>query len=113
MAESRRVTVRIPAPLLSRIEGSRGEADLSTWLREAAAGRLEGERGLGPAITSALLEHSKHLRALGSNLNQLAHRANSGQPVTVPDALLRALLDEIRQTRAMLGSVDRALRGGE
>lgn len=111
MAEAPRVTLRIPAPLLARIEAARHTDDLSTWLRDAATQRLEAERGLGPDITAALTDHAKQLRGLGTNLNQLARNANEGRPVQVPDALMRAILEEIRQTRALLGSVDRALRG--
>jgi hypothetical protein len=111
VAEAPRVTLRVPAGLLARIERSRGEADLSTWLREAATQRLEAERGLGPEITTALLEHAKQLRGLGSNLNQLARAANERRPVTVSDDLLRAILREIAATRSMLSAVDTALRG--
>lgn len=111
MAEAPRVTLRIPAPLLARIEAARGSADVSTWLRDAATQRLEAERGLGPDITAALLEHSKQLRGLGTNLNQLARNANEGRPVVVNDRLLMDIDARIREARALLGSVDRALRG--
>lgn len=111
--EAPRVTLRIPAPLLARIEAARGTDDLSTWLRDAATQRLEAERGLGREITTALLSHAKQLRGIGTNLNQLARNANEGRPVSVPADLMRAILAEIGETRALLGSVDRALRGGE
>gem|GEM_PF-5559616 len=110
MAEAPRITLRIPAPLLARIERARAGADLSTWLRDAATQRIEAERGLGPEFTGALVEHSKQLRGLGANLNQLAKAANERRPVTVSDDLLRAILQEIKATRAQLVEVERALR---
>jgi len=111
MAEAPRVTLRIPAPLLTRIDAARGRADLSAWLRAAATQRLEAERGLGPDITATLADHATQLRGLGTNLNQLARHANEGRPVEVNDRLLTAIDGRLREVRALLGSVDRALRG--
>ena len=52
-------------------------------------------RGLGPA----------HLARLSANLNQLARLANSGEPVTVADALLQRLAGEVGRLRlALLGA---------
>jgi hypothetical protein len=44
------------------------------------------------------------LARLASNLNQLAHQANSGAPVAVNDALLHQVAGEVRRLRqALLG----------
>ena len=106
-----RITFRLDESTRRRIDQARGPQKVSAWLRDAAVQRLEHERGLGPAFTTALLEHATQLRGLGTNLNQLAKAANQGQPVQVDDGLLRAILAEVRATRAQLGAVDKALRG--
>ena len=94
------------APFLKRqIDAHRGREPLSVWLREAATQRLEAEQGLGRAFRQTLGEHTKQLRGLGINLNQLAHRANEGRAVTVDPALLAEIRDQLRASRTLLAEI--------
>lgn len=44
----------------------------------------------------------RQLRGLGINLNQLAHAANEGRPVVVPQKLLDEIDARIRESRLLL-----------
>ena len=76
-----------------------------TWLREAATQRLQAERGLGPEITATLADLTRQLRGLGTNLNQVAHAANEGRPVTLDRKLAKDINDAINQARAVLNEI--------
>jgi hypothetical protein len=71
------------------------------WLREAAM-----QRPLPPPPVPAInRQQYAELARLSANLNQLAHAANSGRNVVVPDALLRRLADEVSRLRlALIGA---------
>lgn len=71
------------------------------WLREAALSR----RLPSPPVPPINREQYAELARLSANLNQLAKLANSGQPVTVADALLQRLADEVGRLRlALIGA---------
>lgn len=71
------------------------------WLREAALSR----RLPSPPAPEINREQYAELARLSANLNQLAHAANSGQPVIVSDAILQALTAEVKRLRlALLGT---------
>lgn len=71
------------------------------WLREAALSR----RLPSPPVPPINREQYAELARLSGNLNQLAKLANSGQPVTVADALLQRLAGEVGRLRlALLGA---------
>ena len=71
------------------------------WLREAALSR----RLPSPPVSPINREEYAELARLSSNLNQLARLANSGQPVTVGDALLQRLTAEVGRLRlALIGA---------
>ena len=65
------------------------------WLREAALSR----RLPSPPVPPINREQYAELARLSANLNQLAHAANIGQPVTVADALLQRLAGEVGRLR--------------
>ena len=94
--------LRIDPHLKRLIDARRGSEPLSTWLRTAAGQRLEAEQGLGPEFARLLAEHTKQLRGLGINLNQLAHAANEGRPVVVNEAMLKQIQSLIRESRSTL-----------
>jgi hypothetical protein len=68
------------------------------WLRLAALSR----RLPPPPVPAINREQYAELARLAGNLNQLAHLANEGRPVTVADTLLRELVGEVRL--ALLGA---------
>ena len=71
------------------------------WLREAALSR----RLPSPPVSPINREEYAELARLSGNLNQLARLANSGQPVTVGDALLQRLTAEVGRLRlALIGA---------
>ena len=71
------------------------------WLREAALSR----RLPTPPVSPINREEYAELARLSGNLNQLARLANSGQPVTVADALLQRLTAEVGRLRlALIGA---------
>lgn len=71
------------------------------WLREAALSR----RLPSPPVPPINREQYAELARLAANLNQLAHAANSGQPVAVSDGLLQRLAGEVGRLRlALLGA---------
>ena len=105
MANSAVCRFRIPPRLRRLIDAHRGSEPVSAWLRAAASQRLEMEHGLGPALRQLLDEHNKQLRGLGVNVNQLAHAANEGRPVVVPDKLLEEVDTRIRESRLLLSDL--------
>jgi hypothetical protein len=68
------------------------------WLREAALSR----RLPSPPVPPINREQYAELARLSGNLNQLARLANSGQTVTVADALLQRLAAEVGRLRLTL-----------
>lgn len=100
---------RVSLRLQRRIDAARGEVKLSDWMREACTRRLEAEAGLGPEFAAQLREHNAHLRALGTNLNQLARAANEGRPVVTDKRLLDSIRDAINESRAIISEVNKRL----
>lgn len=71
------------------------------WLREAALSRRLPSSPV-PAINR---EQYAELARLAANFNQLAHAANSGQPVAVSDTLLQHTAAELSRLRlALIGA---------
>lgn len=68
------------------------------WLREAALTR----RLPSPPVAAINREHYAELGRLAGNLNQLTRLANEGRPVTVADALIKRLAQEVRALRLSL-----------
>lgn len=102
MPPSKICPIRIDSRLRRLIDGRRGDATFSAWVREACTRRLEAEAGLGPELAAQLAEQAAQLRGLGTNLNQLARAANEGRPVVLSNKLLDDALLEIRETKALL-----------
>ncbi len=70
------------------------------FLRQAGLTR----RLPSPPVPAVNRQEYADLAKLASNLNQLAHQANSGAPVAVSDALLHQVAGEVRRLRqALLG----------
>jgi hypothetical protein len=105
MANSAVCRFRIPPRLRRLIDAHRGKDTLSAWLRAAASQRLEQEQGIGLPMRQLLNEHDRQLRGLGINLNQLAHAANEGRPVVVPQKLLDEIDARIRESRLLLSDL--------
>ncbi|MEA3642139.1 MAG: plasmid mobilization relaxosome protein MobC [Lamprobacter sp.] len=105
MANSAVLRFRIPPRLRRLIDSHRGQGSISAWLRAAASQRLEQEHGIDPPLRHLLEEHDRQLRGLGINLNQLAHAANEGRPVVVPQALLDEIDSRIRESRLLLSDL--------
>jgi hypothetical protein len=97
--------LRIDPALKGRIDAARGGESLSAWLRTAAVQRLEAERGLGPEITETLVQLTAQLRGLGTNLNQLAHAANEGRPVSLDRRLAQDINAAINEVRGALNEI--------
>jgi len=68
------------------------------WLREAALSR----RLPSPPVPAINRAQYAELARLSANLNQLAWSANSGEPVTVSDALLTQIAIEVARLRLAL-----------
>lgn len=76
------------------------------WLREAALSR----RLPAPPVAAINREQYAELAHLAANLNQLAHLANEGRPVTVATRLLDAVSAKTRRLRLALLGIE---RGGD
>jgi hypothetical protein len=72
------------------------------WLREAALAR----RLPSPPVAAINREQYAELARLAANLNQLAHLANEGKPVTVASGLLERVAAETRRLRLALLGID-------
>ena len=72
------------------------------WLREAALAR----RLPSPPVAAINREQYAELARLAANLNQLAHLANEGRPVTVANGLLERVAAETRRLRLALLGID-------
>ena len=94
-----------PRTLKRQLDRARGPKPLSAWLLEAATQRLQSERGLGPEITETLVNLTAQLRGLGTNLNQLAHAANEGRPVSLDRRLARDINAAINEARVALNEI--------
>lgn len=71
------------------------------WLREAALTR----RLPSPPVAAINREQYAELGRLAGNLNQLTRLANEGRPVTIADALIQRLTQEVRSLRlALIGA---------
>lgn len=68
------------------------------WLREAALSR----RLPSLPVPVANREQYAELARLAANLNQLAHAANSGEPVQVSDELLMDVAGQVKHLRLVL-----------
>ncbi len=102
MKESIYKPTRYPKDLAQRIDQARGSTTFSRWIKEAAAMRLEDERGLTPDYEGQLRELNRQIIAIGRNLNQLARAANSGLPVHMDMGEARALGQLLRDVRDQL-----------
>ena len=97
--------LRIDPALKQRIDAARGGESLSAWLRTAAVQRMEAERGLGPEFGETLMDLTTQLRGLGTNLNQLAHAANEGRPVSLDRRLTQDINAAINEVRVALNEI--------
>jgi hypothetical protein len=97
--------LRIDPALKRRIDAARGGESLSAWLRTAAVQRIEAERGLGPEFGETLVQLTAQLRGLGTNLNQLAHAANEGRPVSLDRRLAQDINAAINEVRGALNDI--------
>ncbi len=105
MANSPVHQLRIDPTLKGQIDCARGGETLSAWLREAATQRLQSERGLGPEFVETLVQLTAQLRGLGTNLNQLAHAANEGRPVSLDRRLAQDINAAINEVRGALNDI--------
>ncbi len=103
-------SLRIDPAMKRRIDTARGKERFSSWMLEAAAQRLQAERGLGPEVTEILTNLTLQLRGLGTNLNQLAHAANEGRPVTLDHRLAKDINTAINEARGALNEIKGRLR---
>jgi len=97
------ICVRVaPAELAAlKVKAEQMSMTPAQWLREAALSR----RLPSPPVPPINREQYAELARLSANLNQLAKLANSGQPVTVADALLQRLAGEVGRLRlGLLGA---------
>lgn len=101
-AAVRRATigVRVSAPEYATLRERAAQMGMTPaqWLREAALSR----RLPSLPVPVANREQYAELARLAANLNQLAHAANSGEPVQVNDALLVAVADQVKHLRLVL-----------
>jgi hypothetical protein len=98
-------SLRIAPALKGQLDAARGPQPLSAWLLEAATQRLQAERGLGPEITETLVQLTAQLRGLGTNLNQLAHAANEGRPVSLDRRLAQDINAAINEVRVAVNEI--------
>lgn len=97
-----RVNARLSAAELAALTAKAEQMGMTPaqWLRESALSR----RLPSPPVPAINREQYAELARLSANLNQLARLAHSGEPVTVADALLQRLADEVGRLRlALLG----------
>lgn len=94
------IGVRVSAPEFDAIRSKamHMQMPVAQWLREAALTR----RLPSPPVAAINREQYIELARLAANLNQLAHLANQGNPVTVADGLLIRLIGETRRLRLSL-----------
>ena len=94
------IGVRVSPPELTALQARAKQMGMTPahWLREAALSR----RLPSPPVPPINREQYAELARLSANLNQLAKLANSGQPVTVADALLQRLAAEVGRLRLVL-----------
>lgn len=101
-AAVRRATigVRVSAPEYAALRERAAQMGMTPaqWLREAALSR----RLPSLPVPVANREQYAELARLAANLNQLAHAANSGEPVQVNDELLTAVADQVKHLRLVL-----------
>jgi len=95
-----RVNARLTADELSTLNQKAALLGIppAQFLRDAALKR----RLPPPPVPAINRQQYAELARLSANLNQLAHAANRGQPVTVSDALLRQVAEEVAQLRLAL-----------
>lgn len=74
------------------------------WLRDAAIKR----RLPSPPVPAINREQYAELARLAANLNQLTRLANEGRSVTVADALLQRVANEVGQLRLALIGIERS-----
>ena len=97
------IGVRVSPAELATLQAKAEQMSMTPahWLREAALSR----RLPSPPVPPINREQYAELARLSANLNQLAKLANSGQPVTVADALLQSLAGEVGRLRlGLLGA---------
>ena len=97
------INTRVTAPELATIEAKAEAMGMAPaqWLREAALSR----RLPSPPVPAINREQYAELARLAGNLNQLTRMANEGRPITVADALLQRLIDEVGRLRlALIGT---------
>ena len=94
------IGVRVSASELASLQAKAEQMSMTPahWLREAALSR----RLPSPPVPPINREQYAELARLSANLNQLVKLANSGQPVTVADALLQRLAGEVGRLRLTL-----------
>lgn len=111
MSDRAPICVRISTRVRRLIDARRKQQSLSLsgWIRQTVEQRLQEDQGIGPDLAATLEEHNKQLRGIGINLNQLAHNANIGQPVTVPLLMLEAVDTHIRESRTLLNQIAQRL----
>lgn len=68
------------------------------FLRETALTR----RLPSPPVPAINREQYAELARLAANLNQLSRKANEGKAVTVPDAMLKLMIEETKRLRLSL-----------
>ena len=74
------------------------------WLREAALTR----RLPSPPVPAINREEYAELARLAGNLNQLTRLANTGEPVTLSEATVAELSEEVRRLRLALINAERS-----
>ncbi len=102
MPTSKLKALRIKPGLLNKIETAQGPKTFSTFTTRALEAYLEGQHGLGEDFRDTLLDTNRQLIALGRNLNQIAHAANSGRPVALNNTLVKNLRDEIIRAQELM-----------
>jgi len=95
-----RINARLTADELSALNQKAALLGIppAQFLRDAALKR----RLPPPPVPAINRQQYAELARLSANLNQLAHAANSGQPVTVPFTLLQQMSEEVTRLRLAL-----------